>query len=320
MLNDGNLRKRGNVSSWHSYPKIYNVGHGAVRDLMNGPVSIEEKIDGSQFSFGKFNGVLQFRSKGVQIYADSVEGMFVHAVKTVQELAPLLTDGYTYRAEYLQKPKHNTLAYSRLPSKHLIIFDINDAEESYLDYDTKKSEAERIGLEVVPQLAVGTNLRLEDLQALLQRDSVLGGQKIEGFVIKQASKDLKFGADKKALMAKYVSEAFKELHSGDWKERNPLQNDIIVILTNTLRTPARWEKAVQHLRERGELTNSPKDIGNLMKEVVNDTFAEELAMIQDKLSEWALPKIQRGIVGGLAQWYKDRLLASQFEGGNDGRN
>jgi ATP-dependent RNA circularization protein (DNA/RNA ligase family) len=35
-----------------SYPSIYALGHRAIRELFDGPVVVEEKIDGSQFSFG----------------------------------------------------------------------------------------------------------------------------------------------------------------------------------------------------------------------------------------------------------------------------
>ena len=37
-----------------SYPKIYSLGHAAILDLLDGRVIVEEKVDGSQFSFGLF--------------------------------------------------------------------------------------------------------------------------------------------------------------------------------------------------------------------------------------------------------------------------
>lgn len=41
-------------SSWNSYPQIYALGHRYLEDLLKDPVLVEEKIDGSQFSFGRF--------------------------------------------------------------------------------------------------------------------------------------------------------------------------------------------------------------------------------------------------------------------------
>ena len=109
--------------SWHSYPSIFALGHRALADLLLDPVIVEEKVDGSQFSFGLFERVavcdephetvLLCRSKGAQLNLVAPEKMFIRAVDVVKEL-PLHT-GWTYRAEYLAKPKHNALAYDRVP-------------------------------------------------------------------------------------------------------------------------------------------------------------------------------------------------------------
>lgn len=40
--------------SWHSYPSTFALGHRAIADLLLDPVLVEEKVDGSQFSFGVF--------------------------------------------------------------------------------------------------------------------------------------------------------------------------------------------------------------------------------------------------------------------------
>lgn len=294
-------------TSYHSYPKIYALGHKAIAELFLDGVLVEEKIDGSQFSFGRFGGELRTRSKGAQINPDIPEQMFKEAVEIVRELD--LVDGHTYRAEYLKKPKHNTLAYDRIPNKHLIIFDINSAEEEYLSYERKSEEAARLGLEVVPVLHRGRVDSPDALLAFLERTSILGGQKIEGIVIKNY---FRFGPDKKVLMGKYVSEAFKEVHGGEWRENNPTNRDVIDRLILMYRTPARWAKAVQHLRDAGKLTDSPKDIGPLIKEVQADVEAECADEIKEQLYRHAIPHIRRAISGGLPEWYKQELMKSQF--------
>lgn len=298
------------MSSWHSYPKIYALGHRAVKELTCEAVTVEEKIDGSQFSFFLFNGELRARSKGKEIILDEPEKMFLKAVDTIREIINLLHDGWTYRAEYLSKPKHNVLCYGRVPEKHLIIFDINTEEEVYLDHEAKAKEAKRIGLEVVPLLFNGKLQNASDVAELLETDSVLGGTKIEGVVVKNYER---FGLDKKALMGKYVSEKFKEKHDKDWKKNNPSKADVIMFLMEKYRTEARWEKAVQHLRERGELEGSPKDIGNLIKEVQTDLHNECEDEIKGALYRFAIPKIRRKSTAGLPEWYKERLLQEQFK-------
>ena len=295
-------------TSWHSYPKIFALGHRMVAELLLDPVLVEEKIDGSQFSFGRFDGGLKCRSKGAQLNVDVPERMFERAVEVARSLD--LHDGWTYRAEYLQKPKHNSLVYDRTPQNNIILFDINTGEEEYLSYEDKRGEANRIGLETVPLLYSGLVFSPQDILSFLDRVSVLGGQKVEGVVIKNYSR---FGPDKKALMGKYVSEAFKEVHGKEWRENNPTSGDIIQRLILSLRTPARWAKAVQHLRERGEITDSPKDIGPLIKEVQRDIQEECADEIRDALYVHAVGHIRRGVTGGLPEWYKEELLKLQFE-------
>lgn len=205
-----------------SYPKVLAVGHKRILDLFDSPVVVEEKIDGSQFSMTRLNGELVCRSKGKTLVIDAPEKMFGRAVETARKLD--LRDGWVYRCEYLQKPQHNTLAYSRVPEKHLIIFDIDRGEEDYMTWPQKQKEASRIGLEVVPALYLGSIENIDQLLELLETDSVLGNVKVEGIAIKNYAK---FTPEGKVMMGKYVSEKFKEQHKTAWKKTNPRQKDIL---------------------------------------------------------------------------------------------
>lgn len=300
------------MSSWHSYPSIFNLGHKALTEanFLGSPVLVEEKIDGSQFSFGKFEDEIKFRSKGADIYADNPPKMFNRGVDEVLARADQLTDGWTYRGEYLDKPKHNTLAYDRVPLGHVAIFDINTGEEEYLGYQEKAAEAARLGFDVVPLIHLGIVGTMDQFKAWLEQTSLLGGQKIEGFVLKNYAL---FGADKKVLMGKHVSEAFKEIHQGEWRKENPTREDIFQTLIARYRTPARWNKAIQHIRERGTLTNSPQDIGVLLKEIAEDIKKEEGEEIREEVFRYAWDQIKRGVVAGFPEYYKNLLLVSSLE-------
>lgn len=85
----------------HSYPKVYSLGHPAIAELLDGPAVVEEKVDGSQFTFGIIDGELTLRSKGQDIHPDAPEKMFSLAVQSVQERLGHLTPGYIYRTEFL---------------------------------------------------------------------------------------------------------------------------------------------------------------------------------------------------------------------------
>lgn len=317
-------------SSWHAYCKIYNLGHKAIEDLLKAPVRIEEKVDGSQFSFGWFNTHkdectfikddipctceqgLRVRSRGAVMNIDAPENLFREACEYVKSIADQLHVGWTYRGECLKKPGHNALVYDRVPKNHVIIFDINDGEESFLGYDEKKVEAERLGFETVPLLYEGMLTEIGAFRGFLDNVSVLGGQKIEGVVVKPINYDL-FGRDGKVLMGKFVSEAFKEVHNRTWGENNPTGGDIISQLIARLSTQARWQKSLQHLREAGKIEDSVRDIGNLIHEIQDDVKVECEDEIKDYLFAWAWPHLKRGVSKGAPQWYKDYLLRLQFE-------
>jgi hypothetical protein len=291
----------------HSYPSIYALGHKAITELFNGPVLVEEKIDGSQFSFARVNGELLCRSKGKDIITSAPEKMFAKAVQTAGSLD--LRDGWVYRAEFLQSPKHNSLTYSRVPKDNLILFDVSPSVESYLSYADKTIEAARIGMEIVPLLHDGVVPSLDFFRTFLERDSVLGGCKVEGVVVKNYAV---FTAEKKVAMGKYVSEAFKELHGVEWKKSNPTQTDVVQLLLAELKTPARWQKAIQHLRDAGQLEGSPRDIGPLIKEIPDDIRKEAEDTIKQRLFDHFWPQLRRGVTAGFPEFYKEQLAASVF--------
>jgi hypothetical protein len=263
----------------------------------------------SQFSFQySVEHGLRARSKGMELVLDAPEKMFALAVSTIRVLAPRLTPGWTYRAEYLQKPRHNHLRYARVPAGHLALFDVNTGPEEYLPYDDKVEEAMRLGLECVPRLHEGElsgAAGLETVKALLERESMLGGSVIEGVVVKNY---YRWGRDKKALIGKYVSESFKEAQKATWKADNPSAKDVVTQLGEELKTTARWRKAVLHLREQGLIEGTARDIGALMKEVPADVLADSAEEIKERLFAYAWPQIRRMVTAGLPDWYKQELL------------
>jgi hypothetical protein len=312
-------------TSWHSYPSVHNLGHPAISQLLTVPVQVEEKIDGSQFSFGLFpdtdtpvvrmdGGVgygLKIRSRGAVMHPDAPVDMFKRPTETVKSLIPMLKLGWTYRGEVLVKKQHNALAYDRTPEGYIIIWDINPGYEEYLDYQAKAAEAARLGLECVPLLYTGMVAGIEQFRTFLDTTSCLGGQKIEGVVVKPLGYSL-FGTDKKVLIGKFVSEAFKEVHRKTWGESNPAGKDILALIGAKYTTAARWQKALAHLRETGKIEDSPRDIGLLINEVPVDVLSDSQDEIKEALFKWAWPHIKRQVTRGLAEWYKEKLLEKSF--------
>lgn len=296
-----------------SYGKVYAIGHAAIADVFDGPVNVEEKVDGSQFSFGvnPSNGILECRSRNCVVAASNITGLFAEACSVVRSIEEKLNPNYTYRCEYLQKPKHNVLAYDRIPTNHLMLFDVEMPGQNYLTPSQRMKEAEHLGIEAVPIIASNIEISsVEQLVDMLDLVSILGGQNIEGVVVKNYKRFTNGGH---VMKGKYVSEKFKEVNRANWRDANPTQTDIKLRIGQDLRTEARWMKAVQHLRERGELVNDPKDIGPLIKELQEDTIEECGRYIKDRLLSWALKDITRVIVRGFPEWYKEQLLKGAFE-------
>lgn len=292
-----------------SYPSIYHIGHKAIIDIFTTPVVVEEKVDGSQFSFKKISETeWEAKSKNCPLNGD-IPSLFKPAMDTMVGLMPQLKTGWNYRGEAICRPKHNTLCYDRAPKGGVILFDIDDGLENYFTREQKEEEARRLGLELVPVLYKGTVNEFIQLQELLGTDSTLGGCKIEGFVVKNYEK---FTPDKKVMMGKFVSEAFKEKHSKDWKNANPGRNDILANLIAIYKHENRWVKAVQHLRDAGQLKGDPSDIGLLIKEVALDIQKEEVDNIKEKLFQWAWKHIAKGATNGLPEWYKEQLAKGAF--------
>ncbi|GAG06933.1 unnamed protein product, partial [marine sediment metagenome] len=237
------------MNAIRGYSSPFNLGHRALKELFSGPVTVQEKIDGSQFSFGVKDSELLCRSRGQQIDLGA-PGMFKLAVETARdlEIQGLLKEGWTYRGEFLMKPKHNTLAYERVPRGNVILFDIDRGDQDYLTMAMLVGAATVLDLELVPTWTINaapSKPSMRQIDEWLDKDSILGGCKREGLVFKNYER---YDPGSKVLMGKYVSEKFREKHGKDWKERNPSSKAFIEALTEKYATEARWAKAAQHLR------------------------------------------------------------------------
>lgn len=273
-----------------------------------------EKLDGSQFAFGVLDGDLHYRSKGRQIPVGSVQenDLFYPATQYVEYLFSLgaLPEGVIFYGETLAKPKHNTLAYDRIPKNHIALFSAVDVATSvWLPYSHMVRTADMLEVDVVQPIFFKMPPNAEDILAYLEQQpvSMLGGQPMEGVVVKDYSREMLYGGVAMPFMcAKYVSEKFKEVHQKSWKSENTGKGKWEVF-QERYRTEARWMKAVQHLRERGELTGTPKDIGPLIFEAQRDIKEECQQEIMVALWNMYGKDLIRNATKGLPEWFKEEL-------------
>lgn len=304
---------------YRGYGKIWNLGHKNVSDIWSNPVHIEEKIDGSQFSFGMVGGKLVLHTHHTDISEEvPPPKMFAEACDYIRSIAGKLHPEWVYRGEVVTSPKHNIMTYERTPRHGIIIFDIDKGQEDYLEYADKVQEAARLDLETVPYHFHGIVSSPDTINTLLDRQPILGGKFIEGIVIKAYGRfDIHTGH---TIMAKYVTEKFKEVKKD--VQANPFspRGDFIEYLASRYATEPRWSKAVQHLREKGVDVNTVKAIGPLIAEVKKDVREECSDEIKNALFGKFGDSIVQGSIRGFADWFKKKLMEESFVLSKDGKS
>jgi len=293
-----------------AFPKINALGTKYVQDIFMEPVEITEKLDGSQFGVGRVNGELVMRSKGTVINQSNPDSLFQEVVAYMTSVADRIPDNTFFYGECFKRPKHNTLCYDRIPTHHLALFGVVSLPDTFADdHDTLVYWADKLGVEAVPLLYKGMVPNKEFVQQFMDSVSGLGGSKVEGIVVKNYQRGVRMTPDYilPIMCAKLVSEEFKEVHRGRWKDEETPGGKLEKFYEG-FRTPARWAKAVQHLRERGELEGTPKDIGALFKEVSIDIEAEEGEFIKEQLYLMYRKDLMKTATKGLPEWYKEQIM------------
>jgi len=297
-----------------SYPKVLALGTRGTERLLEGPVVVQEKIDGSQLRVGIMgDGTLTFASRNQRLYPGAA-GMFEPVVQHVLSRKEALmgvhrclgdTDLILY-GEYLAKPRQNTLCYQRVPRGNLVLFDraFGGLGVEHGDELITLTIADALGCEVVPTLHTGP-ASMDDLKALLEAEPLLGGPMIEGLVVKNYAEHIQLGSQVYPLFCKLVNDMFREKHAAnpDWKSGKAKEQEYY----STYRTEARWLKAVQHLRDEGKLLDAPQDIGPLLRELSRDLLEEEGETIREDLFRMHVKDLLRTAGRGLPEWYKERL-------------
>lgn len=284
-----------------SYTKLRHLGHREVPNVLDGPVIVQEKIDGSQISFGVIDDELLVRSKRSHRDLDE-QGMFKAAIAEIKKRRSELVPGFVYRGEYLRAPKHNLLKYDRVPKGHIVLFDVQDCQRRHMPDKEIIGWARDLDLSACPVLFEGVVETKNQIDALLDRKSFLGGCKIEGVVIKNYAN---------GQFAKVVSERFQEKMSKGRSSKKPKPAAAHEIAAQYC-TEARWEKAIQHLREEGKITDTPSDIGPIIKEIQADVMEEYGDEIKEALFRAHRKTIFNGLIKGFPQWYQNRCSVDVF--------
>ena len=298
------------------WSKIFALGDTHTDGLFSNPISVTEKVDGSQFNFGVHpEHGLMFLTKGSTVHLGDNNKLFAPAVQYVHSVESRLKEGYTYHGETLSGPRQNTLVYDHPPTNHIALYGVTKPDGSQVSsHDELSLIAMFLGIDVVPEFFHGVIDPQEidkKLAEWLDRESYLGKEKIEGVVLKNYHQERFIGGVLVPLIqAKYVSERFKERHKVAWPDNN---KSPLVKIGEIVRTEARWMKAIQKLKESGEYVGAPKDIGGLMKNLHIDIEEEDKEHIKEQLWSAFSKDIKRAATRGFPEWYKEWLVKEQME-------
>ena len=307
-----------------SYNKVCALGHRAVQHIFDGgPIEVTEKLDGSQFAFGiDHEGEVCYRSKGRQIprHSTAENDLFYPVIEYVEFMFAnnMIPQGYWFYGETLKSPRHSTLCYERIPRNHFALFGaVNTADTTdWSSHVELAALANEMQVDVVPKLDMDPSwVNPEGIVEFMQNppESILGGVPMEGVVLKDYTQTMLFGPTEFPITtAKFVSEKFKEVHHRDWKAKNTGAGKWAEFRAQ-FRTEARWNKAIQHLREAGELQGAPQDIGPLLKEMARDILEEEREVIQAFLWKEFGKMVVHEAQRGFPEWYKEQLALGNVD-------
>ena len=223
-----------------------------------------------------------------------------------------LKDIYFY-CEYLSKPHHNILNYERVPKNNLYLFGVMIGLNFVSDLAEIHRYADMLDIQRPHLLCLGKIKDVKELETMLEQDSCLGKEKIEGLVVKNYAEPALAGSRMIPIsMGKYVGEAFKERHNSEWGTNFTSKGKLETFLSS-FKTEARWHKAIQHLKEKGELKGAPKDIGKLIAEIKRDVIDEEKENIKEELYKIFSDDVTRRSTRGFPEFYKEMLVKKQFK-------
>lgn len=295
------------------YDKVLSLGAPYTHNALVGKVIIQEKVDGSQFRWGWDNeGAFHIGSKGQELHSADQAPMFMHGFTYLMGKKDKIEGrprNMWFFGEYLAKPKHNVLHYCRVPNNNIVLFDaytvLDEGGICWLTREELGVWAKDWDVDLIPELFRGIVTGGIDVLKKFAHETVsyLGGTNVEGLVIKNYAQLIDIHGRVRHLTTKFVRDEFREKHHRINRPRRETIDEFI----KGFHSEARWNKAIQRLREESKLENDVKDIGPIIKSIHQDIDEEESDFIKEWLFNRFIKEIRTVSVRGFPDWYKDKL-------------
>jgi hypothetical protein len=238
-----------------NYSSVENIWNPQAQRLLGHRVYVQEKLDGSQFAFSRDGA----RSKRCHLDPLNPPDLFQPAMSWL--FAQDLPWDLVFYGEAIARPKHNALTYGRAPGQGFVVFDIeqwnpNGQQWEWVYPEICQSICERLGMPyVVPFCRDLVIESWDSLKEFLGRESMLGGP-IEGVVVKPYDRaGLLCPHSGRPILVKVVREEFRERNEMNQRKLKSSQtaSGLLDQLLDAYQCDARFEKAVQRLRDEGKI-------------------------------------------------------------------
>lgn len=189
------------------------LGPADRRELLGGPVVLEEKLDGANVALWIEEGVVQVALRsgvGAADRAGQLGPLRAWVAERSDDLRSLLVDGIALYGEWMLLT--HSVAYDELPA-YLVALDLWTPSAGFMSVDERNRCCELVGLPVPPECWRGTPLTVEGVEAHFAQ-SEFGSEQAEGLVIRAIDGRL-------PRLAKLLNPQFSRVDDAAWRSGRP---------------------------------------------------------------------------------------------------
>jgi RNA ligase-like protein len=269
-----------------AYPKVHRIGKEEVEGILDGYVSVQEKIDGANTQIWKdADGNIRMGSRSQEI-TEGFNG-FVEYVKNNEDITKLLTDHPEFHlyGEWLVK---HSISYNETAYRKFYLFDIL-VDGEFMETDMVNYYANMYDIPHPQFFGNFENISVERLKEFVGQTTL--GKDGEGIVIKNRKFVDKFGNNH---CAKIVTENFKELNGVTFGGNNK-HSDVYMemYIVNKYMTLPRIEKIMHKMQPMVDKRLDMEHLPMIMGAAYHDMLTEEIWEIAKKADVVSFKALRR---------------------------
>jgi len=288
------------MSNFRKYEKIHRLGKEETDGILNGTVTVQEKVDGANASVWIEDGVIRCGSRNQDVTEKGFNGL-VEYVQSHPGIVRLLTEQPDLRlyGEWLVR---HTIQYNETAYRKFYLFDIHTGHE-YLPPNDVDYLAKKYGIETVPIICTIDNPALDEINEFVGKSSF--GDRGEGVVLKNMEFVNQFGD---FCYAKIVTQSFKEDNAITFGGNNKHSDTYweMYVVNKYVALP-RVKKIMEKTQPLVDHRLDMKDIPRITNSVYHDLITEEAWEIVQKVPKLDFKKLKGLVMRKAKQVYVDIL-------------